>query len=83
MKKNKQTEKEICCHCISYDMWCGICLNPESESFKNEEDLIGENPSCEHFKLEESFAAAEEEEKKEKGTHKYKYARPSSITPLY
>ena len=58
--KNKQTEKDICGHCISYDMWCGICLNPESESFQNERELIGEDEPCCLFKLEESFAAAEE-----------------------
>lgn len=56
--------KHKCYQCVSYDLWCGICLNPESESFKNDLELIGEDEPCCYFNLEESFAAAEEEKKR-------------------
>lgn len=50
-----------CVQCVSYDMWCGICLNPASESFKSDEENIAENEACELFNMEESFKVANNE----------------------
>lgn len=45
-------KKEKCGHCVNYDMWCGICLNPQSERFKNEEDYIFDKDACEHYEFD-------------------------------
>lgn len=45
----------ICGHCVSYDMWCGICLNPCSKSFEYNLEYIFNNAACELFTQEECF----------------------------
>ena len=51
--------KEICGHCVSYDMWCGVCLNPESEAFVSGKEYIYEDEACGLFCLEESYGGEE------------------------
>lgn len=52
--------KNRCGHCVSYDLWCGVCLNPESESFKADKELISEDAACGLFNEEMSFSAHRE-----------------------
>jgi len=52
--KEEQLE-EICGHCVSYDLWCGICLNPQSKLFDTEAEEIFDYPCCKLFEIEESY----------------------------
>lgn len=49
MSRNKDRNK--CFYCTSYDMWCGICLNPDSQSFKDSREAIADDEACEHYEF--------------------------------
>lgn len=43
-----EAQKERCGHCVSWDLFCGVCLNPDAKRFY-EDEIPFDTPACVQF----------------------------------